>query len=175
MFFSTSCNLGMNSRFNWLLSILKVTISLLIFSQLHFYRTIRSIPCCRAPTTGRGTPQSSRCRLRPAVASRKLEAVVRWRGVVLVSGAGAGAPLPQPARRPAPRSHWRLGALAARQTAGAGRRAAADGRTAKQAVAAGERRARGQRTAPPAGQPPGRVGWRPVRSQAATRGIPDWW
>ena len=108
MFFSTSCNLGMNSRFNWLLSILKVTISLLIFSQLYFYRTIRSIPCCRAPTTGRGTPQSSRCGMRPAVASRELEAAVRRRGVVLASGAGAGAPLPHPARRPAPRSCWRL-------------------------------------------------------------------
>ena len=71
MFFSTSCNLGMNSRFNWLLSILKVTISLLIFSQLYFYRTIRSIPCCRAPTTGRGTPQSSRCGLRSPVASSR--------------------------------------------------------------------------------------------------------
>jgi len=108
MFFSTSCNLGMNSRFNWLLSILKVTISLLIFSQLHFYRTIRSIPCCRAPTTGRGTPQSSRCGLRPAVASCELEAAVRRRGVVLASGAGAGAPLPHSAKRPAPRSRWRL-------------------------------------------------------------------
>ena len=108
MFFSTSCNLGMNSRFNWLLNILKVTISLLIFSQLYFYRTIRSIPCCRAPTTGRGTPQSSRCSLRPVVASRELETAVRRRGVVLASGAGAGAPLPHPAKRPAPRSRWRL-------------------------------------------------------------------
>ena len=175
MFFSTSCNLGMNSRFNWLLNILKVTISLLIFSQLYFYRTMRSIPCCRAPTTGRGTPQSSRCGLWPAVASCELEAAVRWRGVVLASGAGAGAPLPQPARRPAPRSRWWLGALAARWTAGARWRAAADGRTAKQAVAVGERRARGRRAAPPAGQPPGHVGWRPVGCQAAARWIPDWW
>ena len=111
----------MNSRFNWLLSILKVTISLLIFSQLYFYRTIRSIPCCRAPTTGRGTPQSSRCGMRPAVASRELEAAVRRRGVVLASGAGAGAPLPHPAKRPAPRSRWRLDG---RREPGGGRRMA---------------------------------------------------
>ena len=111
MFFSTSCNLGMNSRFNWLLSILKVTISLLIFSQLHFYRTIRSIPCCRAPTTGRGTPQSSRCGLRsPVVSSRPPCGGAAWcsRRTLAPARRSPSRPGGQPPGRVGGWAPWRL-------------------------------------------------------------------
>jgi len=57
MFFSTSCNLGMNSRFNWLLSILKVTISLLIFSKSNNWRSRRWQPANVGLGAGAPLPQ----------------------------------------------------------------------------------------------------------------------
>ncbi|KAG2621117.1 hypothetical protein PVAP13_3NG222826 [Panicum virgatum] len=89
----------------------------------------------------------------------------RPRGGALLSphavGCRRAAPLAGQAASPqVALAAWRLGG-------------STDGRTAKKAVAAGERRARGRRAPPPAGQPPGCVGWRPVGSQAAARGIPD--